>query len=398
MTEGDHTYTGRQLVLLHPGASVDGLHTLRNKAGIRLGSDADVSGPLTARNSYRSTHGYLVSGLDFAVTKADPDQLRALLATTQERGPIAMVEPERRVRTHPVQSSETATAATTDHDQRYLCTWGLAAVGANTSPFTGRGIRVAVLDTGIDGTHRDMETKHGIAQSFVDGENSHDHVGHGTHVAGTAVGPREPNQHPGYGVAPDADLFAGKVIDSAGVGTDGAVLSGISWAVRHRCAVVCLSLGAPVRPGEPYSTVFEEVARRATRAGTLIVAAAGNGSRRAEQLAAPVTHPANCPSVMAVGATNTSTTIAEFSNTTVESYGGAIDVVAPGVDVFSSWLGGYRQLSGTSMAAPHAAGIAALYAQSTGARGFELWKTLMSHSRRLNLASRDVGAGLVQAP
>ncbi len=378
---------------------------LRQRAGIRLGTDADVSGPLTARSAYRSTHGYLLADLDVAVTTtSEPDQVNALLSTTREPGsPIVFVERERIVRMHPVKPAPDTTRGGGEDDNADwrdpTRTWGIRAIGAHDIPLTGRGARIAILDSGIDDHHPDMADKPIVQQSFVADETPDDHVGHGTHVAGIAAGPRTGSKHPGYGVAPDAQLFVGKVINSAGIGTDGAVLSAIAWAVRHRCPIVCLSLGSAVMPGELYSTTFERVATRALRAGTLLIAAAGNGSNRAEDLAAPVTHPGDCPSVMAVGALAPGDLVADFSNASVNPAGGAVDLVAHGVDVFSAWLGGYREVSGTSMAAPHVAGVAALFHQATGgATGSELWRLLVSNARRLPLPSRDVGAGLVQVP
>ncbi|WP_255637722.1 S8 family serine peptidase [Amycolatopsis sp. DSM 110486] len=390
----------RHLVLMHPFAGVDGVRELNQRAGIRVGNDADVSGPITARRSYRASRGFYLSDLDVAVVNADPDQAAALARGAREPGPIAFIEPERTLRVRPV--TPPATGAGEDSGEFQVphlpFTWGLQAVGAAATRATGKGVRLAVLDTGIDMEHPDFVHKLGIAQSFVADETTQDVIGHGTHCAGIATGPRTLEVFPGYGVAPEANLYVAKTVDKAGEGQDGAVLSAIAWAVRHKCAVVSISLGSPVRPDEFYSVVFEQVAARALRAGTLIVAAAGNDSDRVKNLAAPVDHPANCPSVLAVGAIGQDDTVAPFSNMTVNLSGGAVDVAAPGVDVFSAWIGGYRTLSGTSMATPHVAGVAALLSQATGARGWELWARLQGFARRLEAPSRDVGAGLVQAP
>ena len=160
-----------------------------------------------------------------------------------------------------------------------------------------------------------------------------------------------------------------------------------------------MSLGARTRPGDPYSRTYERVASRALAQGTLIIAAAGNESKRQNGVVAPVGHPANCPSIMAVGAVDVKSQLAWFSCGTVDTVG-AVDIAGPGVDVHSSWPAPLRhnRISGTSMATPHVAGVAALIAEATGARGFELWARLAATARRMPLPSTDVGCGLVQAP
>jgi len=112
-----------------------------------------------------------------------------------------------------------------------------------------------------------------------------------------------------------------------------------------------------------------------------------------------VSHPANCPSIMAVAALNEGLAIAPFSNGGLNPRGGQIDIAAPGVDIYSAWPmpTRYNTISGTSMATPHFAGIAALFAEATAAYGYDLWAHLTQHARRLPAASRDVGSGLVQA-
>jgi len=160
-----------------------------------------------------------------------------------------------------------------------------------------------------------------------------------------------------------------------------------------------MSLGASVQVGQPFSQIFEQVARRALKAGTLIVAAAGNESQRPQ--IAPVGHPANCPSIMAVAALDLRLRVAWFSNGGLNPNGGKVDIAAPGVDVISSVPRPtlYGTKSGTSMATPHMAGIAALFAESQpSARGLALWALVVQHARHLAIPVRDVGAGITQAP
>ncbi|AFK62087.1 hypothetical protein TKWG_08655 [Advenella kashmirensis WT001] len=135
-------------------------------------------------------------------------------------------------------------------------------------------------------------------------------------------------------------------------------------------------------------------------AGTLIIAAAGNESQRPDHIA-PVSHPANCPSIVAVAAVDEHMAIAPFSSGGLQGDGGQIDIAAPGVDVLSSWPGteNYNTISGTSMATPFVAGVAALFAESDPAvRGSVLRDRIVQNARPLPLPQRDVGRGLVQAP
>ncbi|WP_191062085.1 S8 family serine peptidase, partial [Geminicoccus harenae] len=133
--------------------------------------------------------------------------------------------------------------------------------------------------------------------------------------------------------------------------------------------------------------------------GSLIVAAAGNSSQRPNRLA-PVGHPANCTSIMAVAAVDQRLEVAWFSCAGLNPQGGQIDLAAPGVAVYSAWPGTlYNTINGTSMATPHVAGIAALFAEADpNARGQALWARLVQTARRLDQPARDVGTGLVQAP
>jgi subtilisin family serine protease len=157
-----------------------------------------------------------------------------------------------------------------------------------------------------------------------------------------------------------------------------------------------MSLGADVRTVDP---AYEAVGRRALDAGTLIVAAAGNNANRTFGDPGFVGVPANSPSIMAIGAVDPGLQIAPFSARSQPVDGGQVDLAAPGVAVYSTWPMPirYNTLQGTSMATPHVAGIAAVWAEATGRRGRDLWSTLVQQARRLDQPSADVGAGLVQA-
>jgi subtilisin family serine protease len=282
-------------------------------------------------------------------------------------------------------------------------TWGLQATRVTESPWSGRGIKVAVLDTGFELNHPDFAGRTINSQSFVPGESVQDGLGHGTHCIGTSMGPRVPDPLPRYGIAFEADVFLGKVLSNQGSGGDGDILAGINWAIQNGCRVISMSLGAAVMPGQKPSTVFENIARRALSLGTLIIAAAGNDSDRRAQppYVAPVGHPANCPSIMAVAAVDSSLQVAYFSNGGLQPNGGQVDIAGPGVNVYSSWIlpRRYNVISGTSMATPHVAGIAALHAQANpGITAVDLWTRLVKSARSLSEPAADVGSGLVQAP
>ncbi|MER0239284.1 S8 family serine peptidase [Fulvimarina sp. MAC8] len=283
-------------------------------------------------------------------------------------------------------------------------TWGLKATGAAESEFTGKGVKVAVLDTGFNFEHFDFSDRVIAFQDFVD-ENGDaaDRQGHGTHCAGTVVGPRgRSGSGPNYGVAPDAELYVGKVLNDRGIGAELDIFAGIEWALDEGCHIISMSLGRPVQPGTPPDQIYERLGESALASGSLIVAAAGNDSARLSDFVAPVSIPANAKSIMAVAALNADLTIASFSNGGLNPAASGVDIAAPGVRVLSAGLSErpYIHLDGTSMATPHVAGIAALYAESDPSlRGQALWDALVASAKPLSGGTRrDFGAGLVQAP
>src|SRR5262249_25853002 len=280
-------------------------------------------------------------------------------------------------------------------------TWGLQATRVVNSRFSGRRVRVAVLDTGFDFQHPDFNGRAIVQQSFVPGQTPQDGFGHGTHCIGTAMGPLRPPVGRRYGCAYGADIFVGKVLNNQGSGNDQGILAGINWAITNQCRVISMSLGAPVQVGEPFSPIYEAAAQRALSRGTLIIAAAGNESRRSQGIFRPVGRPANCPSIMAVGALDSQLRIADFSCRGINANGGAVDIAAPGVAVYSSWPmpARYNTISGTSMATPHVSGIAALWSEARGgASGAAPWHLLSRTARRPMLPAPDRGAGVVAGP
>ena len=363
-----------------------------------------------------------IPDLGVAVVSADPGELSVLQTTEEGRGSILVVEPELVHRIQPMGSADylsgyrdgvndlsgrlggqaagtavSAAAAESFADTPQV-TWGLQATGAATSSRSGSGVRVAVLDTGFDLTHPDFAGRTIQSQSFITGEAVQDGHGHGTHCVGTSCGPRAPGGGTRrYGCAPSADIFVGKVLSNSGSGSDRGILLGIDWALRNSCHIISMSLGADVAT---VNRAYEVVGARALARGALIVAAAGNNARRPSSPGF-VGVPANSPSIVAVGAVDSQLAVASFSARSNPVRGGQVDIAGPGVGVFSSWRvnqGSYRSISGTSMATPHVAGVAALWAEATGRRGRELWGTLTAEARRLAAPSFDVGSGMVQAP
>jgi subtilisin len=282
-------------------------------------------------------------------------------------------------------------------------TWGLQATKVSTSPRNGQGIKVAVLDTGFDLQHPDFRGRAIVSQSFVSGVTVQDIHGHGTHCVGSALGPQLPSTGVRrYGVAFGAQIFVGKVFNNKQPRPSAAtadVIAGIEWAMANGCRVISMSLGVPINQKiQQYETPI----RRALEAGTLVVAAAGNNAER-PQNPGFVEPPANADAAMAVAAIDSRLRIAEFSarSSAQTGVGGLVNIAGPGVAVFSSLpvsRGGHGLLDGTSMATPHVAGIAALWAQATGESGVALWNRLLQTVRPLSLPSADVGSGLVQAP
>lgn len=307
-------------------------------------------------------------------------------------------------------------------------TWGVEAVGATDTPFDGAGITVAVLDTGIDPDHPAFAGVDIVQKNFT-AEGDNDSHGHGTHVAGTIFGRGVDGLR--IGVAPGVErALIGKVL-GAGGGSSASIARAIQWAVNEGAHVVSMSLGIDF-PGfvklliereglevEPATSIALEQYRAninlftaladtvqahgAFGQGTLIVAASGNESRRPEfEIAA--SPPAAGTGVLAVGALGEGgdgLSVARFSNNEV-------DVAAPGVDVISAKPGGgLVSMSGTSMATPHVAGVAALWAQklrdTTGrVESGTLLAQVVASGTTAPLApgaeEEDIGTGIVRVP
>ncbi|MFB7220349.1 S8 family serine peptidase [Streptomyces sp. NPDC056227] len=234
---------------------------------------------------------------------------------------------------------------------------------------TGAGVRVAVLDTGVDTTHPDLKDRIVDSRSFVPGEDILDRAGHGTHTASTVAGTGAASGGKEKGVAPGADLVVGKVLSNQNIGLDSWVLNGMEWAARTEHAkVISMSLGFAARTGQN-NPLSQAVNQLTAETGALFVIAAGNNGKQGSYT---VSAPGTADAALTVGAVDGNGRLASFSSLGPRSDDDGLkpDITAPGVDVLaarSQYIndgeGYYRTDSGTSMAAPHVAGAAVLLAQ-----------------------------------
>jgi subtilisin family serine protease len=305
-------------------------------------------------------------------------------------------------------------------------TWGVEAVGAHLSPFTGAGITVAVLDTGINPTHVAFQGVELVRKNFTAGPDD-DVNGHGTHCAGTIFGRDVDGRRIGVARGVTKALI-GKVLGPGG-GTSATLANAINWAHQNGANIISMSLGidfpgfvrqlAQELPIEAATSIaleqyranvnlFSSLTNLLAQAGAfaqaaVIVAASGNESNRPNYEVA-VAPPAAGEGMIAVGAlkrlANNSLGVAEFSNT-------QCNLCGPGFDVPSAWIGGNKALmaiSGTSMATPHVAGCAALWAEQILAtvgtlRAENLTARLLASAEFIAGSDfADIGNGMVQAP
>ncbi|PAE44557.1 S8 family serine peptidase [Bacillus sp. 7884-1] len=261
----------------------------------------------------------------------------------------------------------------------------IGAPAAWDSGYDGSGVKVAVLDTGIDAEHPDIASQLVDAKSFVPNEDARDFHAHGTHVASTVLGTGAASEGKNKGVAPGADLLVGKVLSNEGFGQDSWIIDGMEWAAEN-AKIVNMSIGSN-EPSDGTDPMAQAVNNLTAETGALFVIAAGNTG------AEGINSPGSADSALTVGAVDKSDHLAWFSSKGPQNgiSGLKPDLTAPGVGIlaarsqFSDGSGSYRTMDGTSMATPHVAGAAAILSQRhpdwTGA---QLKEALMSTTKKLD--------------
>jgi subtilisin family serine protease len=310
---GDRAIPGQYIVVLKEGADP-----------VALASATRVTPRTTYTKALRGFAGGLTDGQ---------------VAMLRQRPEVAYIEQDQKVSLTTTQTG--ATWGLDRIDQRARPTDG----NYNYTP-TGAGVRAYVIDTGILASHAQFGGRASGGYSAIsDGRGTTDCNGHGTHVAGTVGGST-------YGVAKGVTIIAVRVLDCAGSGTNSGVIAGMDWVANNRVlpAVANMSLGGGA------SQATDDAVNRMHNAGVTVVVAAGNENQNACNVS-----PSRAPNAITVGSTTSTDARSSFSN-----YGTCVDVFAPGSSITSSWYTSTtatNTISGTSMASPHVAGIAALYLQ-----------------------------------
>ena len=398
--------TGRFIATFKENAVEEGVRALTKTQGMRVADAREFNGQAAALETLGAADAVVFPEIGAALISGAAFAARSLAMTAEadSESPIEVIEPEYFAFSDALESelylrgfSRAVEAisqdlrgepgkATLDEEVQVLgATWGLVVCRVPQSTRSGAAIRLAVLDTGMDLGHPDFAGRPIVSQSFIAGQAVQDGHGHGTHCIGTSSGPKAPpGTTPRYGIAYQDLIHVGKVLSNSGSGATAGILAGLNWAIANRCAVISMSLGAQT----PVQAAYTAAGSAALANGCLIVAAAGNAS-------APTGAPANSPTIMSVASLDPTLSPSSFSNF------GKIEIAAPGRDVFSAAPRPrlYATMSGTSMATPHVAGCAALWAQTSPAlRGMALWRKLQTTARQLPSPANRVGAGLVQAP
>lgn len=270
----------------------------------------------------------------------------------------------------------------------------VAQIGAPTAwqaGYTGKGVKIAVLDTGVDGTHDDLKGKIAVAKNFTKSPDLKDRIGHGTHVASIAAGTGARSGGTFKGVAPDAELLAGKVLGDDGYGDDSGILAGMEWAVAQGADIVNLSLGGEDTPG--VDALEAAVNKLSAQKGVLFAIAAGNEGSGAGTIGSP----GSAEAALTVGAVDVNDKLAGFSSRGPRVGDGGVkpDVTAPGVAITAASAKGseiaqevgenppgYLTIDGTSMATPHVAGAAALLKQQHPEWTYKQLKSVLASSTK----------------
>lgn len=279
----------------------------------------------------------------------------------------------------------------------------IGAPDAWAAGYDGTGVKVAVLDTGVDETHPDLAGQQVAEQNFTTDPTAVDGHGHGTHVASTVAGTGAKSGGKYKGVAPGARILDGKVLSASGSGDSSWILAGMEWAAAQGADIVSMSLGGDDTPGT--DPLEEAVDRLSADGGPLFVVAAGNAGPAAN---GTIGSPGSADAALTVGAVDKQDGIASFSSTGPRLGDGGIkpDVTAPGVDIAAAQAAGtamgtpvadgYVSASGTSMATPHVSGAAALLKQQhPDWSGQQLKQLLSSATKPGDYTSYQQGSGRI---
>lgn len=258
--------------------------------------------------------------------------------------------------------------------------WGIKRIGAPSvwKDTTGKGVRVGIIDTGVDPNHPDLKDNVKMAGWVLDCQNIIDDNGHGSHVAGTIAA--LDNDIGVVGVAPKVEIYAVKAFTKSGRGNVSDVIEGLNWCVKNKVQVINMSFGFK------NSKALEKAIKEVYKRNIVLVAASGNSGGNNN-----VMYPAGYPEVIAVAASNSDDKVAWFS-----SGGPQVDVMAPGAGILSTYKnGGYKTMSGTSMACPHVTAACALILSKTNLDPKGVKQVLINTAKDFGHSKTKQGAGLI---
>lgn len=317
-----------------------------------------------------------INSLGFVVLKISSGSVSEAIARAKQCPDILVAEPN-----YYLYATDTF-----PNDPNWADQYGLTAINAPQGWDTTTGssaVTIAIVDTGVDLTHTDLASKIVAGYDFVNNDSvPQDDNGHGTHVAGIAAAVS--NNGAGIaGVSWGARIMPIKVLNASASGSFSNAAAGIVWATDHGAQIINLSLG-----GSADSTILRDAIDYAYQNGVTLIAASGNSG------SASILYPARYPNVIAVGATDAGNLRASFSN-----FGAELDVVAPGVNIYSTGIGSYFYNSGTSMSTPFVSGLAAILRGIPGSGSPEsiAWE-IKSSALDLGIPGKDdlYGYGIIQ--
>lgn len=339
----------------------------------------------------------VIIGFKRAPGRADDDHLSRVGARVKRRFGLIPAMAADMSRKRMAELSGDANVAFIEPDATAYATadqvpWGMTTVSATKvwpTGDTGAGVKIAVIDTGIDYHHLDLAPRYKGGYNFV-AKNTDplDDNGHGTHTAGIIAA--TVNGSGVKGVAPEASLYALKVLAANGSGSYSSIIAALDWCVTNHMQIASMSLGADAN-----STALHNACDAAYQAGVLLVAAAGNSGAIPSGMTTAVNFPARFTSVMAVAAVDQTLAHPYWS-----SVGPQVEISAPGVSILSDRLGGgLVKMDGTSMACPHVTGVAALLLAKGYASAASVRSRMDKTATDLGAAGRDAtfGWGMVNA-